>query len=383
MIAARSVRVIVRGTISGGGAGGSTMTARAGRAPRRASATSSGGPSGGGRPARPAAAATAGSRRNSPSRSIATSWSRRPASRWARYRSSRARSSASGSGSSSGSTPGGGLGRRGRIARLLMRISWLATATNALTLPSRSLSSVGERVEVGVGEGAERHRQDVELARLDQRRAAGPAGRRSSRAGPGSRPRADGPPRTRPRARPVASIAATRSTRPSARLVREPQPLAGVRVDAARPGGGSARRSACEQPAAAASSADASAWTRSRSSATRQPGTSAADAPDPRAVALAQRVRDPRPEAGVALARSRGAARRRARRARSRRRREGARRRRARAADRRRASRRTGRAPTVEPGDELVPLRRVDPRPDVGDGLAGLVGPPVDAPDGR
>ena len=59
-----------------------------------------------------------------------------------------------------------------------MRISWLATATNALTLPSRSASSAGERVEIGVGERAERHGQHVELARLDERqqqRRAGPS----------------------------------------------------------------------------------------------------------------------------------------------------------------------------------------------------------------
>ena len=51
----------------------------------------------------------------------------------------------------------------------MIRISWLATATNELMWPRRSASSVAERVEVGVGQRAERHGQDVELARLDER----------------------------------------------------------------------------------------------------------------------------------------------------------------------------------------------------------------------
>ena len=54
---------------------------------------------------------------------------------------SRARSSASGSGPSSASAVGSAVVCRGSMARLLMRISCEATATNALTFPSRSDSS--------------------------------------------------------------------------------------------------------------------------------------------------------------------------------------------------------------------------------------------------
>ena len=50
-----------------------------------------------------------------------------------------------------------------------MRISWLAIVTNELTLPNRSSSSRRQRIEVRVGERAERHGQDVELACLDER----------------------------------------------------------------------------------------------------------------------------------------------------------------------------------------------------------------------
>ena len=56
------------------------------------------------------------------------------------------------------------------------------------------------------------------------------------------------------------------------------------------------------QPAAAASAAEVSAWVRSRSSAARNPGSSARHAQDPRAVAPGQGVGDARPDAGVALA---------------------------------------------------------------------------------
>lgn len=141
MIAARSVRVMVRGTTSGGGSGGGAMRARWSRARTRRSGSRRGA-SAGWAPARPAARATDGSRRNEPIRVRAPSARRRPASRWARYRISRARSSASGSPSSSAAMGSSAAGRRGSIARLLMRMSCEATATNALTLPSRSASSV-------------------------------------------------------------------------------------------------------------------------------------------------------------------------------------------------------------------------------------------------
>src|SRR3954468_854317 len=140
MIRARSVSVTVLGRISGGGSGGGAITARCESAVTSTDG-SSGAMSAGRAPARPDARAAPASRRNRPIRSIASSASRRPASRCARYSRSRARSSASGSGTSSPSatfpvTAGG----RGSIARLLMRISCEAIATNALTFPSRSAS---------------------------------------------------------------------------------------------------------------------------------------------------------------------------------------------------------------------------------------------------
>ena len=48
-------------------------------------------------------------------------------------------------------------------------MSWLATATNAADVAEPVGVEATERIEIGVGEGSERHRQDVELARLDER----------------------------------------------------------------------------------------------------------------------------------------------------------------------------------------------------------------------
>ena len=86
--------------------------------------------------------ATAGSRRKSPIRTSASPARRWPPSRYARYAMSLARSSASGSSPSSSSGMAAGSTRRGSSARLLIRISWLATAMNELTWPIRSTSSV-------------------------------------------------------------------------------------------------------------------------------------------------------------------------------------------------------------------------------------------------
>ena len=55
---------------------------------------------------------------------------------------------------------------RGSIARLLMRISWLATATNELDVADPVVLERRERVEVGLGEVAERD--------ASARRAGGP-----------------------------------------------------------------------------------------------------------------------------------------------------------------------------------------------------------------
>ena len=107
----------------------------------------------------------------------------------------------------------------------------------------------------------------------------------------------------------------TRRPGHSVRLVGEPQQLAELGIDAARPGSGSARRSDAGQPAASASSADVSACVRRRSRAGRSPAAGAPP-PDPGAVGLGQRVGDARPDPGLALAARRGAARRAGRRAR-------------------------------------------------------------------
>ena len=75
-----------------------------------------------------------------------------------------------------------------------------------------------------------------------------------------------------------------------------------TRGRAARPGSGSARRSASVQPADAASRADASAMGPQALEGRAEPGQHARDAPDPRPVRLAERPRHARPDAGLALA---------------------------------------------------------------------------------
>ena len=143
MIAARSVRVIVRATVSGGGSGGGAIADEAveradQQRPGRAAARRTGRA-----PASAAAWAAPGSRRNRPTR------------RNGLVRQASARVAVGAVEQQAGPQLGLGVGRlvaspagrrgrgwRGSIARLLIRISWLATATNALTLPSRSTSSV-------------------------------------------------------------------------------------------------------------------------------------------------------------------------------------------------------------------------------------------------
>ena len=202
--------------------------------------------------------------------------------------------------------------RRGSIARLLIRMSWLATATNELMLPSRSASSAAERLEVGVGERAERHRQDVELARLDERQQERRAGPRTRRSGPGSalRPAALAEGHGRPAGTAAAAAIAGIPGHPasSVGLVGEPQQLAGLRVASGRPGSGSARRSgASSRPPRPA---------RPMSRRGPEPreggapaGQDAATSPDPRPYALAERVRDPRARPRCRPCRRRGAGR--------------------------------------------------------------------------
>jgi len=94
MTAARSARVTIRRMVSGGGAGGGAMRARPSSAATSRS-VDRGSAAGGRAPATPAARAIPGSRWNTPTRRPASSSSRAPASRNARYRMRRARSAAS------------------------------------------------------------------------------------------------------------------------------------------------------------------------------------------------------------------------------------------------------------------------------------------------
>ena len=217
-------------------------------------------------------------------------------------------------------------------------MSWLATATNADTFPIRSPSSDGERVQVGIGERAERHRQDVQLAGLDQRQQQ--------------------------RQRAVEG--------------RQRHPRRGLRTPAIPERDRRLGHGRCGQRHQQASSA---AWNRAPYSGStgrglvadevhgpgRQPGgregigggpgmiaeTSQRIAParhagggggHPRPERLAERPRDPRPGARCRPSRSRGAGRRPGRRGPARRRAAGASRRPARDGGRRRAWHRTGRA---------------------------------------
>ena len=161
--------------------------------------------------------------------------------------------------------PVGSVGsvRRGSIARLLIRISWLAIATNELTLPSRSAVSRLSASRYASASAAERDRQDVELARLDERQEerqravelghldlrpalrtaafAEADGRRDRDGGRGADVAellGGGHDRDARALLPVASVG----------LVGEPQQLAELRRRAARPGCGSARRSVASSP---------------------------------------------------------------------------------------------------------------------------------------
>ena len=129
--------------------------------------------------------------------------SRRPASRWARYRRRRARSSASGSGPSSPAASIHRGRRRPRQHRPALDEDELrgdrderADVAEPVGLERR------QRLEIGVGEAAERDGQDVELARLDEREQqperAVELGDRTCVAVSGRRPSPNGPPATGP-----------------------------------------------------------------------------------------------------------------------------------------------------------------------------------------
>ena len=290
-----------------------------------------------------------------------------------------------------------------------MRISWRGDGHERADVAQPVRLEAGERVEVGVGEAAERHRQDVELARLDERQQQGRAARRTRRPGPGWRPRADGRRRSgRPgtrRRRRAGTGAITGMPGPPCRLVGHQlassascrsSPASGR---AARPGAGSARRSVASSRPRPRQRADAR---RGRAAASGPPptgGSTPATRQTQRPVRLAERVRDPRPDPGRRPCRRRAAARRAAPRDRSRPRRGASRRRRARGAGRRRASRRTGPAAVGEPGRQSRALRRPDRGPHVRPELADLraptrrlksasrigtrIRPPIELPGGR
>ena len=160
-----------------------------------------------------------------------------------------------------------------------MRMSWLATATKELTLPSRSASSVASASRYASARPPSGHGQDVELARLDERQqqreralelgdldlergfrtttlAEPDAGASRCRAAPSPRHRTGaGRRHDRDRRRPRAA--------PSVGLVREAQQFAELEVR----GSSWCRISSTvrgEHPASIASTADRSACSRSR-----------------------------------------------------------------------------------------------------------------------
>ena len=289
MIAARSVSVIVRGDDLGRRQRAVRHDhAPAGRARPGGSRRRAAGPPAGGRPRAPplprppARDGTARPDRSPPPAGA------RPASRWARYSSSRARSSASGSGSSSGSTPGV-VSRPPRQHRPALDQDQLARDRDERADVAEPVAvERRERVEVGVGERAERDGQDVELARLDEGEQQGkrPVEALETDLGRGLGTTA-GAEHDRGR-RPAGAIdvgdplgrvhqlasSASRSRSPASGSTR------------LRPGGGSARRSGRVQPAARGQlgrgvGVDAEPLDRAAPARARAP----ADAPDPRAVA--------------------------------------------------------------------------------------------------
>ena len=152
-----------------------------------------------------------------------------------------------------------------------------------------------ERVEVRLGERPERNREDVEVARLDERQ--------------------EEPERSLERLEPdlgrglgPATLAEDHGRGESGQLHHAQ--LASSARRRSSPAAGSTGSAWCrissavrtEQPASRASRADSSAWSRSRSRIPVQPGTCRARRHDPRPPRLAERPGDPREDAGLALA---------------------------------------------------------------------------------
>ena len=215
-------------------------------------------------------------------------------------------------------------------------MSWLATATNELMLPSRSCLDGGERIEVRLGERPERHRQDVELARLDERQEQPERAFPFGDLRPGSPSRGRGPARSGPPARSGRGSRLEASVSwPRRRAAAAPR----SRGRAGRPAGGSARPSAASSRPPRRSAPRSPGASEGAPARGRMPGSQAVVL-DPRIRALAERVRRRGREAGVALAGVVEQAGEEHLAVASRRRRAALRRRRARGAGRRRASRR-------------------------------------------
>ena len=211
--------------------------------------------------------------------------------------------------------PTGGWGSRGSSARLLMRMSCDATVMKALMCGSwsSSMAAMASRYEPASSPRGTDRMSSWRCSMSDS----------SSASGPSNSPRLDvrGPLGTRVVGDPDA--VAPRTRRGSARgtplrvavalgradgsvevtrsgcLVREPEPLPRDRVAGRRLVTDELRRRERGQPAARASSAESAGWVRIRSSAVPKPGIGRHDAPDPRAVALAERPGHPMPEPGV------------------------------------------------------------------------------------
>ena len=268
------------------------------------------------------------------------------------------------------STPGSA--RRGSSARLLIRMSWPAMATNAATLPIRSASSAARasRYAPASAPSGTVRTSSWRASISDSRSPSGPS-KLSMRTWVATSARRPSPNMTVGAVGGVPDAARTDSTTVSSPRRRggaaRPRP-----ARRARPGGGSARPSVASSRAARAIAADSSAWSRSRSSAGPKPGTPRASAHDPRAPGLAERPGDagqsptlgPLPQSW-----SRPASEERPRPGPAQH--AGWRPRPARGAGRRRASRRTGRAAAGSARSPAPPAPRAGPGPRGAPGTGG------------
>ena len=280
MISARSASVIVRGHESRRRQlGRRREDAPGGPARERRCAGSSGG-----RVGRPCAGHAPPRGRHRARGGTARSGERRPRRAADRRRGARgtggggARSSASGSGASSATRDG--RDRRPRQHRAALDQDELAGDRHERADVAEAIGlERGERVEIGVGEGAERDRQDVELARLDERQQ-----QRQRAVELGDLDLGRG-------LRPAALAEATASRRGArgraamtgdagSRLISWPRPRAAAAPRtpgrAARPGSGSARRSAASSRPSRRGPPRSRRGSRRRSRAGRNPGSDAA-----------------------------------------------------------------------------------------------------------